>query len=194
MIEPGVCRRRRAQRAGSGGRLGAGGGTALGLLVGLAIGALIAAAFAWWFTRTPPFTTAPTRDTGQAASASSGAVSDMKFDFYKTLTGETNGTTKEPATIVPEPPRVAAIAPEPPPAQTQERLFWQVGAFANEREASRVRAELALVGITSTVEPVRMPDGRTLYRVRAGPYRSQDEAQVARARLQAAGYSPTLVR
>ncbi len=57
-----------------------------------------------------------------------------------------------------------------------------------------MRAELAMAGITSTVEPARMPDGRTLYRVRAGPYRSQDEAQAARARLLAAGYAPTLVK
>ena len=34
----------------------------------------------------------------------------------------------------------------------------------------------------------------TVNRVRAGPYRSQDEAQAARARLLAAGYAPTLVK
>jgi len=86
--------------------------------------------------------------------------------------------------VVPTPPvtpQVAAIAPEPPKPQGTERLYWQIGAFATEKEASRVRAELAMAGITSTVEPARMPDGRTLYRVRAGPYRSQDEAQAARA-------------
>ena len=113
-----------------------------------------------------------------------------------------------PATLVPVPPvpQVSLAVPEPPketgtsrsaePPKTQpaERVYWQIGAFATEKEASRVRAELALAGIPSTVEPARMPDGRTLYRVRTGPYASQDEAQAARARLLAAGYAPTLVK
>lgn len=204
MRMPRVCRRGGTQW----------GGTLLGILLGLALGAMLAFGIAWWFTRNAPFPAqAPTeKNAGTPAGA---APAETKFDFYKVLPEGWGGseaqtqkpaeppkaaeakTAPQPATVVPTPPvtpQVAAIAPEPAKPQGTERLYWQVGAFATEKEASRVRAELALAGITSAVEPAKMPDGRTLYRVRAGPYRSQDEAQAARARLLAAGYAPTLVK
>ncbi|MDK2797991.1 MAG: hypothetical protein PWQ19_1541 [Tepidiphilus sp.] len=190
------------------------GGTLLGILLGLALGAILAFGIAWWFTRNAPFPAQTPTDKNQGSPGGT-APTETKFDFYKVLPEGWNGndgktqkpaeppkaaetkTPPQPATVVPTPPvtpQVAAIAPEPPKPQGTERLYWQIGAFATEKEASRVRAELAMAGITSTVEPARMPDGRTLYRVRAGPYRSQDEAQAARARLLAAGYAPTLVK
>lgn len=196
------------------------GGTLLGILLGLALGAILAFGIAWWFTRNAPFPAQTPTDKNQGSPGGT-APTETKFDFYKVLPEGWGGneaknqkpaeppkaaetkTPPQPATVVPTPPvtpQVAAIAPEPPKAseppkpQGTERLYWQIGALATEKEASRVRAELAMAGITSTVEPARMPDGRTLYRVRAGPYRSQDEAQAARARLLAAGYAPTLVK
>ncbi len=190
------------------------GGTLLGILLGLALGAILAFGIAWWFTRNAPFPAQTPTDKNQGSPGGT-APTETKFDFYKVLPEGWNGndgktqkpaeppkaaetkTPPQPATVVPTPPvtpQVAAIAPEPPKPQGTERLYWQIGAFATEKEASRVRAELAMAGITSTVEPARMPDGRTLYRVRTGPYRSPDEAQAARARLLAAGYAPTLVK
>jgi len=91
-------------------------------------------------------------------------------------------------------PSTATVQPAPAPPADAARWFWQVGAFGTEQEANRVRAELALLGLTSQVEPARMSDGRTIYRVRVGPYPSQQAAQAARARLQAAGYQPVMVR
>lgn len=91
-------------------------------------------------------------------------------------------------------PSAATVQPTPAPPADAARWFWQVGAFGTEQEANRVRAELALLGLTSQVEPARMSDGRTLYRVRVGPYPSQQAAQAARARLQSAGYQPVMVR
>jgi len=196
------------------------GGTLLGILLGLALGAILAFGIAWWFTRNAPFPGQTSAEKNQGTPAGT-TPAETKFDFYKVLPEGWNGndgktqkpaeppktadakTPPQPTTVVPTPPvtpQVAAVAPEPPKAaeppkpQAVERLYWQVGAFATEKEASRVRAELALAGIPSTVEPARMPDGRTLYRVRTGPYASQDEAQAARARLLAAGYAPTLVK
>ncbi|WP_217125989.1 SPOR domain-containing protein [Hydrogenophilus thiooxidans] len=93
------------------------------------------------------------------------------------------------ATAPPTPPQ-----PAPPPPAAVERWYWQVGAFGSEQEANRVRAELALMGLTSRVEPAQMEDGRTLYRVRVGPYPSQQAAQAARSRLQGAGYQPVMVK
>ncbi len=109
-----------------------------------------------------------------------------------------NGARSGSAPAAAATPATPAMAPSPAasaaPAGAVERWFWQVGAYGSEQEANRVRAELALQGLTSTVEPARMGDGRMLYRVRVGPYGSQPEANAARGRLQAAGFQPVLVK
>lgn len=153
------------------------GGTLLGILLGLALGAILAFGIAWWFTRNAPFPGQTSAEKNQGTPAGT-TPAETKFDFYKVLPEGWNGndgktqkpaeppkaaetkTPPQPATVVPTPPvtpQVAAIAPEPPKPQGTERLYWQIGAFATEKEASRVRAELAMAGITSTVEPAGCP-------------------------------------
>lgn len=124
---------------------------------------------------TPPAT--PSRPAGETAAAPSGM----------------GGAPASSAAAAANTVTAAPPAPHAPPSAA-ERWFWQVGAFGSEQEANRVRVELALLGVTSAMEPTRMPDGRTLYRVRVGPYPSQQAAEAARGRLQAAGYQPVLVR
>lgn len=184
-----------------------GGGTLLGLLLGIALGALLALAVAWYVTRHSPFRSQP---------ASTTPPGDIPKEILAMVQGQHNPLRTEPNKS--EPPATAPAPPaETPPTLPQpaaptttepvappqsslappsasERWFWQVGAFGSEQEANRVRAELALMGVTSQVEPVRMDNGRTLYRVRVGPYASQQAAQTVRKRLQAAGYQPVLVR
>lgn len=46
------------------------------------------------------------------------------------------------------------------------RYIIQVGSFSNHDDADRRKAGLALLGIESTIEEVRLESGRTVYRVR----------------------------
>jgi DedD protein len=92
-------------------------------------------------------------------------------------------------TSPPAAPRPAAQAPTQPaprpaaqparPAAQTTRVYtdyWvQTGAFSTAVRAEGVKNELAGKGITSIVDN-REVDGRTLFRVRVGPYTSQTEA------------------
>lgn len=186
----------------------------MGLLLGIALGAMLALAAAWYVTRHSPFRTqsAPTvtpseipkEILGMPRSQNGGAPTEpTPPQSVATQPGSAPlaAAALEPAATPPvaTPNATSSItgpvppAPSAPPA-ANERWFWQVGAFGSEQEANRVRAELALLGLTSHVEPTRMDDGRTLYRVRVGPYPSQQAAQAVRNRLQGAGYQPVMVR
>jgi len=90
-----------------------------------------------------------------------------------------------PRTVAP-PPRPApapAARPAPPspaparpaPVRVQNDYWVQAGSFSTMANAERARDDLAYWGITSIIES-RVVDGRNWFRVRIGPYASQDEA------------------
>jgi DedD protein len=91
-----------------------------------------------------------------------------------------------PTAAAPVTPAPVAVAPAPAapavqarPASVQTRLyddFWvQTGAFSTIARAELVKDDLASKGITSIIEN-RDVEGRTVFRVRVGPYTSQNEA------------------
>ena len=72
--------------------------------------------------------------------------------------------------------------------------FIQIGAFDKQEAAEARRAELALAGVDVKVSE-RAQSGKTIYRVRLGPFASQEESQRAQEKLEKAGVSETaLVR
>jgi len=77
----------------------------------------------------------------------------------------------------PAAPKTVAQAKPAPVAQTKiHNDFWvQTGAFSTITKAEGVKENLASRGITSIIENRDM-DGKTLFRVRIGPYTSQNEA------------------
>lgn len=93
---------------------------------------------------------------------------------------ETAPAGKAVATTKPAAPKPAVTAKPPAkPAATQTKTyndFWvQTGAFSTVAKAEGVKETLAAKGITSIIEN-RDVDGKTLFRVRVGPYTSQSEA------------------
>jgi len=76
-------------------------------------------------------------------------------------------------------PAARTTQPAPAPAPRAPRTvndFWvQTGAFSAMVKAEEARETLASKGITSIIEN-RQIDGRTWYRVRLGPYTSENEA------------------
>jgi len=71
--------------------------------------------------------------------------------------------------------------------------FVQVGAFSKPEDAEQQRARLGLLGYTAKVTE-REQSGRTMYRVRLGPYQLRGEAESAQAKLQTGGETAALVR
>jgi cell division protein FtsN len=69
----------------------------------------------------------------------------------------------------------------------------QAGAFVQVEEAQAQRGKLAMAGLEARVF-AREQAGRTVHRVRVGPFDTPTEAESARDRLTQAGFEATLVR
>ena len=69
----------------------------------------------------------------------------------------------------------------------------QAGAFARPEDAEQQRAKLAMQGLAARVTE-REQSGRTVYRVRLGPFEQKDDAEAAQQRLQGTGTEAALVR
>jgi cell division protein FtsN len=71
--------------------------------------------------------------------------------------------------------------------------FAQAGAFTRQDDAEAQRAKLALMGLDARLSE-REQAGRSVYRVRVGPFEARGQADAAIEKLQAAGVDSTLVR
>ena len=69
----------------------------------------------------------------------------------------------------------------------------QVGAYRTLADADAQKAKLALIGVDAKVSE-RDQNGRTVYRVRLGPYDDKAAAEKVRARLESNNIENTLVR
>jgi cell division protein FtsN len=82
----------------------------------------------------------------------------------------------------------AAKAPAVAPA-----FYAQAGAYTRADDAEAQRAKLALLGLDAKVSE-REQAGRTVYRVRAGPFETRAQVEAVIERLQGAGVEAALVR
>jgi cell division protein FtsN len=71
--------------------------------------------------------------------------------------------------------------------------FIQVGAFRTAEDADQQRAKLLLIGFQAKVTE-REQSGRTVYRVRLGPFDKKDEADKTKERLDSQSIETALVR
>lgn len=172
------------------------GGTLIGIFIGLMMGASIAAGAAWYFTRANPFQSAPSAPRLPAADQQPAAlpgkpgdrpVIKQDFDFYKILP---QGDNVPGAQVVANPPMPVPV----PDAKPAERMYLQLGAFENAAEADNLKARLALAGVEASSQRGQMTDGRTVHRVRVGPFAGPEEMNPVRSRLAAAGFSATVTR
>ena len=84
-------------------------------------------------------------------------------------------------------PRSTASAAEP------FIYFVQAGAFTRNEDAEQQRARLAMIGQGAKITE-REQAGRTVYRVRLGPFPSRGEADTLQLRLQEQGIEAQIVR
>lgn len=120
---------------------------------------------------TPVAPAASTPASGPAAKAASQAAS----------------SARNPAAILAGEPLSTASAPDP------FSYVVQAGAYGSQAEAEQQRAKLAMMGLEPKVAE-REVNGRTMYRVRLGPFPQRDQADEVRTKLSAAGVDSALVR
>ena len=92
----------------------------------------------------------------------------------------------------------AAILSGSDPVSTSEpaaALIYQVqaGAYGSQAEAEQQRAKLTMMGLEPHIQE-REVNGRTMYRVRIGPFEQRSDADDVRVQLQGAGIDSALVR
>jgi cell division protein FtsN len=135
-----------------------------------------------------------------------------RFEFYQILPGEKDGGGKKavepaPKDAVKTPAAAKELTKEPakelpkeqpkdsvPMKSLNETLYLQAGAFQSEGEAENLKAKIAFSGFEATVKPVNVAGKGTLYRVRLGPYKSQEEVNRIKGVLSQAGIGAAVVK
>jgi cell division protein FtsN len=87
----------------------------------------------------------------------------------------------------------AASSRSTKPAADPFTYFVQVGAFARPEDAEQQRARVSLMGLAAKVSE-REQSGRTVYRVRLGPFERKEEADALQEKLAGSGVEAALVR
>jgi cell division protein FtsN len=154
--------------------------------------------------KTPPSPTAPVKP---------------KYDFY-TLLPESEVIVpneavpeKTPPVVAPSTPVTPEVAAKidtaraqaalsgltPPPAPPVTKpaavttFFLQAGSFRKQADAEKVRAQIILLGQTSTVESGMVKD-ETWYRVLVGPFSNREQLTTAQKQLAGGGFSNLLLQ
>jgi cell division protein FtsN len=190
-----------------------------GIIIGVVLGVFIALGVAIWLNRNanpfvekskPVEALSPIKQAAPAKPGDPAAPGDKpRFEFYDILPGDGKtapGKAVKPTESAAPPTPVAAPTPQvvPPapspaapsaaPSKPQEPLFLQAGAFQNESDAESLKAKIAFAGFEATVKPVNVAGKGTLYRVRLGPFRSQEEVNRIKSTLSQGGINAAVVK
>ncbi|MFD0739872.1 SPOR domain-containing protein [Lysobacter koreensis] len=97
----------------------------------------------------------------------------------------------DPAAAPPAPTQVASATPAKPvaaPAAAEDsaRYLLQAGAFQASGQAEELKAKIALLGLGARVESAAI-GGKTVYRVRMGPYGTASDLAEAKRKLASGG-------
>ena len=143
-------------------------------------------------------------DAELAASAKAEAEAEARAAQQQAKAATTpNADGSLPAPIVETPaatpdasttPAVTANASTTTPASADDgRYLLQGGAFGASGDAETVKAKIAMLGLNARVESAQI-GGKTVYRVRMGPYGSASELADAKAKLSGGGLPAMAVK
>ncbi|MGR8981223.1 MAG: SPOR domain-containing protein [Gammaproteobacteria bacterium] len=100
------------------------------------------------------------------------------FDFYTIL--------PEKETVVPDHEIATRTREEQVGAAKKTNYILQAGSFREFKEADRMRAKLALMGIESRIEKAKVGSA-TWYRIKLGPFTRMSSVSIIRTRLRKNG-------
>ena len=107
---------------------------------------------------------------------------------------ETPKSTRDAAAILNGQAGDGAGAVKPAAAGADPFIYFvQVGAYSKAEDAEQQRARLAMAGLRATVSE-REQNGRTVHRVRLGPFDKRDEADAQTERARTVDPDASLVR
>ena len=195
------------------------GGFFVGVIVGLLIGLALSLGVALYVTKVPvPFLDKVPQRTEEQDAAE--REKNKNWDPNAPLAGKNParpassvaaasapasgappaGIGRDPASILadratsgPEPAGKASTPVSTGSADEAFSYFVQTGAYASAEDAESQRGKLALLGYSARVTE-REQSGRTVHRVRLGPFEEKVEADGTKEKLLAGGFEAVLVR
>jgi cell division protein FtsN len=111
-----------------------------------------------------------------------------------------------PAVTTPQiaavPPRTIPAEPVPQPAAPQlkspppvkEKFFLQAGSFRRNDEAENMKARLAFLGVSASIQPIDLAEKGTWYRVRIGPLTNKADIDEISASLKENGIGTQFIK
>ncbi len=131
-----------------------------------------------------------------AAEAPGSAAAPLNTTTLPSVPAATRPATRDPLAILSGEAVLAPAAPARPAAPVVAEpfiYFVQAGAFTRTEDAEQQRARLAIIGHAARITE-REQAGRTVYRVRLGPYPTRDEADALQMKLQDSAIETQIVR
>jgi cell division protein FtsN len=158
-----------------------------GLTLGLAVALVVHLRHASTDSPGAPVATRAAKPASQQAeeAAELEPAPESGFDFYTMLPGL--------EVVVPEEESRKSGSVTPKPELAPGRYWIQAGSFRRYQDADRRKAELALLGLGSSIQAVTL-EGQTWHRVRIGPLPDSAQAESTRRRLAEAGIGALAVR
>lgn len=164
-----------------------------GLALGFALTFVLPRMLGWHLPQlhvhapTPASTTdKPTHKPAPANSAKADDKSTPTFDFYKML--------PRFEVVIPDEDKEVQAGDASVPVAKPGSYILQVGSFRQYKEADQLKAQLALLGVESTIQSVKVDDGQTWNRVRIGPITDLARLNALRKKLAANKIEPLLIR
>ena len=138
------------------------------------------------------------QDKPKEASAATPAAATSASGDAKPLPAPVDDTSGKPAKTATATSTVAPAAPASDSsakavAAADTHYVLQAGAFQASGQAEELKARIALLGVGARVESAQI-GGKTVYRVRMGPYGTASELADAKRKLAAGGLSAMAVR
>ncbi|HSC48121.1 MAG TPA: SPOR domain-containing protein [Gammaproteobacteria bacterium] len=130
--------------------------------------------------------------TGKAAAATPAthaapaAGTATHFDFYKMLPSF--------QVVIPGQDKDVRSGDATAAVSQPGSYILQVGSFQTYAEADKLKANLALLGVESSIQEVQVNDGATWNRVRIGPIKDLKELNSVRAKLAQNHIEPLIIR
>jgi len=178
------------------------GGTILGLVIGLVIGLSLALAVAYYIYKTPPQerpgVKAPNLPLSiKPAAPVEAVVSEeekpaTQIDLNKPLQGKSPAVPSS-ADPIADIATGKAAADAATSAKADVVFFVQTGAFASQSEADAQKASLAMQGMQSQISE-GLIDGKSVWRVRIGPFANVDDSGIVRSKLNGMGIKPAVIK
>lgn len=138
----------------------------------------------------------PSTEQAQTSAASEPAIKEEKVAAKPSQPAKAAPTPAPAATNEPDRTddgsRALALLAGNAPSEAQPsgtQLVVQIASYSNEADARSRQDKLKGEGVSNAFVEESLIDGKTMYRLRVGPFGSREAAQAAQTRLRTLGYS-----